>query len=98
MAQPPLMRYCHRCVYPASAATPLAFDEDGVCTGCRVADQRRRIDWESRREELAEILEEHRSKDQSNYDCIIPVSGGKDSHFQTYVITQQFGLRPLLVT
>ena len=45
-----------------------------------------------------EILEQYRSKDGSNYDCIIPVSGGKDSHFQTYVITQVFGLRPLLVT
>ena len=41
---------------------------------------------------------EYRSRDGSNYDCLIPVSGGKDSHYQTYVITQEFGLRPLLVT
>ena len=74
------------------------YDDDGVCTGCRVSDQKRKIDWSDRREELGEILEEYRSKDGSNYDCIIPVSGGKDSHYQTYVITQEFGLRPLLVT
>jgi len=92
------MRYCTRCVYPASAATPLAFDADGVCTGCRVAMQKERIDWESRATELREIFEEYRSRDGSNYDCLIPVSGGKDSHYQTYYVTEVLGLRPLLVT
>jgi N-acetyl sugar amidotransferase len=85
-------------MFPSSAATPLEFDHEGVCTGCRVHDQKRRIDWESRREELAEVFAQNRSRDGSNYDCIIPVSGGKDSHFQTYVVTQVFGLKPLLVT
>jgi N-acetyl sugar amidotransferase len=92
------MRYCVKCVYPASSAAPLAFDDDGVCSGCRVAAQKGRIDWEDRLEELKEIVEEHRSRDGSNYDCVIPVSGGKDSHFQTYVATQILGLKPLLVT
>ena len=92
------MQYCTRCVYPAASAAPLAFDDDGVCSGCRVASQKPRIDWDERREELREIFEEYRSKDGSNYDCLIPVSGGKDSHFQTYVVTQIFGLKPLLVT
>ncbi|MEA2177138.1 MAG: hypothetical protein QOG77_435, partial [Solirubrobacteraceae bacterium] len=95
---PPEMRYCVKCVYPASSAAPLAFDDDGVCSGCRVAAQKGRIDWEDRLEELKEIVEEHRSRDGSNYDCVIPVSGGKDSHFQTYVATQILGLKPLLVT
>jgi N-acetyl sugar amidotransferase len=98
VVNPPLQRYCTSCVYPASSAAALEFDEDGVCSGCRVARQRDRIDWDARREELREIFEQYRSKDGSNYDCIIPVSGGKDSHFQTYVVTQEFGLRPLLVT
>src|SRR5680860_842732 len=98
MTGTPLMRYCTKCVYPASSAAPLTFDDDGVCSGCRVAAQKPRIDWEERGAELREILERRRSKDGSNYDCLIPVSGGKDSHFQTYVITQIYGLRPLLVT
>jgi N-acetyl sugar amidotransferase len=96
--RPPEMRYCVKCVYPASSAAPLAFDDDGVCAGCRVAAQKDRIDWDDRFEELKELVEEYRSKDGSNYDCVIPVSGGKDSHFQTYVVTQLLGLRPLLVT
>lgn len=98
MADPPRLQYCTRCVYPASAAAPLAFDDDGVCTGCRVNDQKQRIDWEDRAEELAELVEEYRVRDGSNYDCLIPVSGGKDSHFQTWYVTQVLKLKPLLVT
>ncbi len=97
MVQPPHMKYCTKCVCPSASAAPLAFDEEGVCSGCRVAAQKDAIDWQERGEELREVLEEYRSAG-SNYDCLIPVSGGKDSHFQTYLITQIYGLRPLLVT
>lgn len=93
--------WCTRCVYPSASAVPLEFDEAGVCTGCRVADAKAAIpdtEWSRRRELLREIFERHRSRDGSNYDCVIPVSGGKDSYFQTHVITQELGLRPLLVT
>jgi N-acetyl sugar amidotransferase len=98
MTSPPQMKYCTNCVYPAASAAPLAFDDNGLCSGCRVAGQKDRIDWDERAEELREIFEEYRSKDGSNYDCLIPVSGGKDSHFQTYYVTEVLGLRPLLVT
>jgi N-acetyl sugar amidotransferase len=91
------MTYCTTCVYPAASAAPLAFDENGVCSGCRVGAQKESIDWQERGEDLRELLEEYRNPG-SDYDCIIPVSGGKDSHFQTYLITQVYGLRPLLVT
>ncbi|MDH3382536.1 MAG: N-acetyl sugar amidotransferase, partial [Deltaproteobacteria bacterium] len=92
------MRYCTRCVYPAIAAAPLEFDENGVCSGCRVHDQRKAINWEERRKLLADLLGEYRSASGGNYDCIIPVSGGKDSYFQTHIIAKEFGLKPLLVT
>jgi len=92
------LRYCTRCVYPAIAAAPLEFDENGVCSGCRVHDQRKAINWEERRKLLADLLGEYRSASGGNYDCIIPVSGGKDSYFQTHIIAKEFGLKPLLVT
>ncbi len=88
MNHPPHLRYCTRCVYPSTAAAAAMFDQEGVCTGCRVHDQKRRIDWDERHDELGEILEEYCSKDGSNYDCLIPVSGGKNSHYQTYVICE----------
>ena len=86
-------------MYPSAAAAAAMFDDDGVCTGCRVNDQKPRIDWDDRaRGARARSSRSTARKDGSNYDCIIPVSGGKDSHYQTYVITQEFGLKPLLVT
>jgi len=90
------MRYCTRCVYPSAAATPLTFDEKGVCSGCRVSDQKKLIDWNERREMLKTLVDEYRSR--SNYDMVIPVSGGKDSYYQTHVAVKELGLKVLLVT
>ncbi len=90
------MRYCTRCVYPALAATPLTFDEKGVCSGCRVAAQKKDIDWDERWRLLRELVDEYRSSD--NYDIVVPVSGGKDSYYQTHVAARELGLKPLLVT
>lgn len=94
------MRYCARCVYPENARPTIIFDDEGVCSGCRLHESRPKIDWEDRKELLKNILEEYREKARANgspYDCIIPVSGGKDSHYQTYVIKKVFGFNPLLV-
>ena len=96
--RPPKMRYCKKCVYPASSAVPLAFGENGICSGCRTSLQRKDIDWDCRRKMFERIIKEYRSKDGSNYDCVIPVSGGKDSYFQTYIVKKVYGLNPLLVT
>lgn len=93
--------WCRKCVYPTLSAVPLDFDRAGVCTGCQVADAKEAIsaaEWERRKELLRRTIERHRPKDGSNYDCIIPVSGGKDSYFQTHVIKNELGFNPLLVT
>ena len=95
------VRWCTRCVYPSVSAVPLEFDDEGVCTGCRGATIKEAIpeaEWTRRWELLVEVTDRYRSTDGSNYDCLIPVSGGKDSYFQAHVITQELGLRPLLVT
>src|SRR5262245_43833796 len=91
-----MARYCTRCVYPAIAATALTFDENGVCSGCRVNDQKQRIQWDERWKMLEEVVSEYRSG--SNYDIVIPVSGGKDSYYQTHVAVAELKLKPLLVT
>ena len=61
---------------------------------CRGSETR--IDWAARKQMLVELTDEYRSS--SNYDIIIPVSGGKDSYFQTHVMVKELGLKPLLVT
>lgn len=91
------MKYCLTCTYPASAVN-ITFDKNGVCSGCNVAKERSEIDWDERFEIFKEIVYSHKSKNKSNYDCLIPVSGGKDSHYQTYIIKEVLGLNPLLVT
>jgi tRNA(Ile)-lysidine synthase TilS/MesJ len=95
------MEYCKRCLYPANAKPTIILDDDGVCSGCRYHESRQNIDWQKRQEMLTDILDEHKAKAKAAnnpYDCIIPVSGGKDSHFQTYIMKVVYGMNPLLVT
>lgn len=91
-----MVQYCTRCVYPSVSAAPLTFDDQGVCSGCRVSMQKPIIDWDERLSLLRRLVDQYRS--DSNYDVVIPVSGGKDSYFQTHLATKILGLRPLLVT
>jgi len=95
------VHWCKKCLYPSLSAVPLEFDEHGVCTGCQIGNVREYFpssEWEHRKELLRGILEKYRCKDGTRYDCVIPVSGGKDSYFQTHIIKHEFGLNPLLVT
>lgn len=75
----------------------LHFDENGVCSACRNFKHRQDIDWEQRRAELQEILARYRRPDGSHWDCIVPVSGGKDSTYQV-VRLLQLDVNPLCVT
>ena len=87
------MKYCKKCLFP-DTKPQLTFNENGICDACINAEHKETIDWDARKKELRQILEKYRNKNGSNYDCIIPVSGGKDSHFQTFVIKKEFGLNP----
>jgi N-acetyl sugar amidotransferase len=108
---PANVTFCTRCVMsnqrPASTAefkhtkdskkVTLAIDADGVCDACRTAEQKDRIDWKQREEQLLALLDKYRSRD-GNYDCIVPGSGGKDSAFQAHVLKYKYGMNPLTVT
>ncbi len=92
------MKYCKRCVMP-DTRPHIVFNEKGVCDACLSAEKKDiQIDWVARRKELEEILDRYRSNDPLKYDCIVPVSGGKDSHFQTYMLKHEFKMNPLAVT
>jgi N-acetyl sugar amidotransferase len=83
------------------AAVNTVFDNEGVCSACRVAEEINKITpehWQERRRRFEQLIEQYRRADQSNYDCIIAVSGGKDSYWQTHLIKNVYGLNPLLVT
>lgn len=91
-----MIRYCTCCLFPETKPDLNIFD-DGLCSACRYFQSRQEIDWDNRKAELQAVLERYRSKNGSNYDCIIPVSGGKDSHYQT-IRMLELGMNPLCVT
>jgi N-acetyl sugar amidotransferase len=91
------LQYCVRCCIPQTQEG-VVFDELGVCQACQSAEQKIHIDWNEREKKLREILDAAKAKAGNNYDCIIPISGGKDSTFQLHVLTKVYGMKPLAVT
>ncbi len=108
---PKEIKYCVRCVIsnqrPASTQefrhtsdskkVTMNIDSEGVCDACRMADEKEKINWRSREEELLRLLDKHRRND-GQYDCIVPGSGGKDSAFQSHVLKYKYGMNPLTIT
>ena len=103
--------FCKRCVMsnqrPVSAIefkhtiqskkVTLNINEEGICDACLHAEEKTRIDWKKRENELLELLEKHRRTD-GEYDCIVPGSGGKDSAYQSHILKYKYGMHPLTVT
>lgn len=108
---PEQVAFCSKCVYsnqrptsavefkhrPDSKKTTLHFDEEGVCDACRTAELKDEIDWGARENELLKLLDRHR-RDDGQYDCIVPGSGGKDSFYAAHVLKYKYGMHPLTVT
>lgn len=91
------IEYCTRCCVPETQEG-VEFDEMGVCTACRSSEEKMHIDWTAREVQLRTILEDAKSKAGTGYDCILPISGGKDSFFQAHVLVNVYGMKPLAVT
>ena len=109
---PAEVKFCTRCVMsnqrPASipefkhtrnrdGAKYLNIDDQGICDACRHAEDKEKIDWDSREQELILLLEKHR-KNNGEYDCLVPGSGGKDSVFQSHILKYKYGMNPLTCT
>jgi N-acetyl sugar amidotransferase len=91
------MRWCQRCILP-DTRPHLALDRSGICNACRAHGAKRAIDWAGRDRQLADVANNARQRaSPRGYDCLIPVSGGKDSTWQT-VKCLELGLKPLAVT
>ena len=91
-----MITYCTRCVLP-STKPDLTFDQEGVCSACQYFDSRPEVDWALREQELKTILQQYRDQSRSHWDCIVPVSGGKDSTYQVIKLLE-LGANPLCVT
>lgn len=92
------MKYCKKCLQP-NTRPGVAFNREGVCFACLYEEEKKSIDWEKREKELKNIAEEAKikAKERKTYDCVVGVSGGKDSTFQAIYAKEKLGLNTLLV-
>lgn len=92
----PNVSFCKKCVAPSIEVVSSTLNFEGLCTGCIVSAEKKEINWNKRLNLLKKTL--IKTNKDNNYDCVIPVSGGKDSYFQTHVIKNVLKMNPLLVT
>lgn len=91
------MNYCTNCVMPDSKPG-INLDERGWCNACRASETKKKINWDKRWSELKGMAEEIKAQNNPFYDCIVPVSGGKDSWYQAMVMAKELDLKILCVT
>lgn len=92
------LMHCRRCLYTTAHPLGLVLDGEGICSGCRVHEEKDRLDWAERWNRLERLVAPYRSRSGETYDCIVPVSGAGDSHYIVHLVKERLGLNPLLVT
>ena len=75
----------------------IQFDENQICNACSWSNKKKKLNWNIRKKELLKLLKKYKSKNDS-FDCIVPVSGGKDGSYVAYKLKHEFGMRPLTIT
>lgn len=70
---------------------------DGICDACRYLEKKKLINWDDREKELLELCNKHR-KNNGDFDCIVPGSGGKDSVIAAHILKYKYNMNPLTVT
>lgn len=89
------MKYCTKCVMP-DTRPGITFNEEGVCSACQTYEQKKKINWDERFHELEVLCDKYRGMNGASYDCAIAVSGGKDSHYQVYLMKEVMKMNPIL--
>ncbi len=91
------MKYCTRCFYHEQHPLNIIFNEDGLCSGCVIHEEKNKIDWDKKLIKLKRIIKPYKDSKRSINNCIVPVSGGRDSYFIVDFVKNTLGLNPLLV-
>ncbi len=89
------MNYCKNCFYP-NTKPDLSFNDEGICNACISFKKRNQINWKNREKEFLNIVKKIKKNRSSDFDCIVPVSGGKDSTYQV-IKALEYGLKILCV-
>ncbi len=88
------MKFCTRCVMP-DTKPGVFLDDRGLCNSCRSQEMKRKIDWDVRKEELDAIINKAKEANKSAYDCLVPVSGGKNSWYQAWMMKEVYNMKVL---
>ena len=88
--------FCKRCLYNSKHPLGLIIDGEGICSGCRIHEEKNILDWSSRKEKIIKIIKKYKSK-KNNYDCVVPISGAEDSYYIVHLVKNVLKLNPLLV-
>lgn len=88
--------WCKNCLN-MSTRPRITFDNMGWCNACQWMEEKKTFDWSKRENELKSLLNKYRSK-SSNFDCVVPVSGGKDGSYVAYTLKHKYGMNPLTIT
>lgn len=89
--------WCSNCLN-MSTRPRIGFNDQGHCNACMWSEEKKHLDWHSREKELESLLDKYRSKDGSGFDCVVPVSGGKDGSYVAYMLKEKYGMNVLAVT
>lgn len=89
---------CRRCLYTTAHPLGLTIDDEGICSGCRIHEEKDSLDWRARWGRLEALVAPYRVTSGKTWDCIVPVTGGNDSHFIVHLVKERLGLNPLLVS
>ena len=92
------LKTCIRCLYDSNHPLGLEINEEGVCSGCLIHEEKNNLDWDSRWQDLEELVKPYRSIQKVKYDCIVPVSGAGDSYFILHTVKEKLKLNPLVVS
>lgn len=90
------LTHCTHCLN-LSTRPRISFDERGWCNACQWMEKKATMDWEPRKQELSDLLNRFRSN-TGGFDCLVPVSGGKDGSYVAYQLKHVYGMNPLTIT
>ncbi|MDC1476373.1 N-acetyl sugar amidotransferase [Pelagibacteraceae bacterium] len=92
------INFCKSCLYSDLHPLGITINDNGICSGCLIHEEKNKLNWSERFNLLKKIIKDYKSKNKNNYDCVIPVTGSQDSYYTVHLAVNKLGLKPLLVS
>ncbi|MDC1443558.1 N-acetyl sugar amidotransferase [Gammaproteobacteria bacterium] len=89
---------CKKCLYDSNHPLGLELNNEGICSGCLIHQEKDHLDWNQRWDDLENLIKPYKCKQKVKYDCIVPVTGANDSYYIMHLVKNKLNLNPLVVT